>query len=221
MRKIFFLPLAFIFIAGAPAMLAAQNDDFLIVPGERVGAITSDASEDSLRAIYGDDRVESVLVALREGFVCEGSRVLFDNGESLEITWLDVEAKAAPAAVHVNGASWRTGAGVGLGTTLRELEGINGKPFRLAGFSWDGSGSIISWGGGRLAEERARGMAIMLMPDGEAYERVGWREAAQVDGDIEFSSGHPVMQKLNPRVIWLTLFLDPESRRCHSFKRPR
>lgn len=218
MRKIFLLPIALVFIAGATPASTAQNDDFLIVPGDRIGAITRDTSEESLRALYGDDRVVSDLIDLTEGFVCEGSRVLFDNGEFLEITWLDVEAKAAPNAVYVSGASWRTGDGIGIGTSLRELEAINGKPFRLAGFGWDNGGTIMSWGGGRL-EGQTRGMWIILVPDGEAYERVGV-EAGQVGGDIEFSSGHLVMQKLNPRVIRLVLSLDPASRDCHQFKRP-
>lgn len=218
MRKTFFLLITGILMTAATAA-STQNDDFLIVPGVRVGAVTRDASEDSLRALYGGDRVESVLVDLSEGFVCKGSRILFDNGEFLEITWLDVEAEAAPVAVYVTGASWRTGDGIGLGVSLRELEAINRKPFRLVGFSWDNGGTIVSWGGGHL-EGRTQGMLIMLVPDSEAYDRLGV-EAGQVDGDIEFSSGHLVMQKLNPRVIRLANFLDPGTQYCNSFERPR
>jgi hypothetical protein len=218
MRKLFFPLITVILVTGATAA-SAQDGDFLIVPGERVGRITADASEDSLRTIYGDDRVEPALVAMGEGFVCKGSRILFDNDEFLEITWLDTEAKTAPAAVYVNGASWRTGDGIGLGISLRELEAINGKPFRLAGFSWDYGGTIISWGSGRL-EDRIPKTLLVLIPDGEAYERVG-PEAGQVDGDIEFSSGHPVMQKLNPLLVRLGVILDPENKRCNSFEGPQ
>lgn len=214
MRKTFFLPIAFIFIAGASA---AQNDDFLIVLGERVGAITRDASEDSLRAIYGDDRVESVLVARGEGFVCEGSRVLFDNGEFLEITWLDAEAKAMTDVVYAKDPRWRTGDGVGLGISLRELEAINGKPFVLMGFEWDYGGTVISWAGGRL-EGQPHEMWLALMPDAEAYRQVTPGEAEQVAGEREFSSGHPVMQRLNPRLTFLAIDLALEDR-CREFDR--
>lgn len=216
MRKIFFLPIAFIFITGAPDAQAAQNDNFLIVPGERVGAITGDATEDSLRAIYGDDRVESVLVARGEGFVCKGSRVIFDNGEFLEVTWLDTESKASPDSIYVKGESWRTGDGIGLGINLQEIEKINGKPFRLLGFEWDYGGTITSWEGGNL-EGQPGEMWIALTPDQEAYQQTSGNEAGQVAGDSEFLSDHPVMRKLNPRLTFLAVDLDL-TRRCKEFE---
>lgn len=216
MRRIFFLLIAFIFVAGTSAAPAAQNDDFLIVPGERVGAITGDASEDSLRAIYGGDRVESVLVSKGEGFFCKGSRVLFDNGEFLEVTWLDTEAKASPDFIQVKGKSWQTGDGISLGISLQEIEEINGKPFRLLGFEWDYGGTIISWEGGNL-EGQPREMWLALTPDQEAYQQTSGNEAGQVSGDREFSSGHPVMQKLNPRLMFLAVDLDL-ARRCEEFE---
>lgn len=203
--KQFFLFIAFVFAAVAPA-IAAPDDDFLIVAGERVGRITADASEDSLRSLYGDDRVESVLIARGEGFVCKGSRVRFDAGDYLEVTWLDTEAKALPDLVYVNGPSWRTREGVGLGISLRQLEAINGGPFRLMGFEWDYGGTIVSWDDGRL-EGETREMWLALSPDPEAYQRVTIEEAEKVAGEIEFSSDHPVMQKLNPRLRSLAIDL--------------
>lgn len=215
MRKSFFLSIAFVFVAGATTA-AAQNNDFLIVPGERVGRITGDASERSLRALYGDDRVQSVLVGRGEGFVCRGSRVLFDDGEYLEITWLDTESKASPDAVHIRGARWRTGNGIGLGVSLRKLEEINGKPFRLMGFDWDYGGAVISWDGGSL-EQTAGDSILALTPNTEDRVRATPAENTQVSGEREFSSGHPVMQKLNPRLGRLVIFLAPKER-CKTFQ---
>jgi hypothetical protein len=213
LRRIF-LPIALILVAGAPAT-GAPDDDFLIVPGARVGQIAGDASEDGLRAIYGDDRVEPTLVEQGEGFVCKGSRVLFGTGETLEVTWLDTEARSGVEAVHVKGQRWKTSERIRLGITLKEIESINGAPFRIAGFGFDYGGTITSWEDGRLDGLKGR-VGLALAPTQEDYERVPYEELLPVMGDGVYSSAHPVMQRLNPRLVRLVVRL-VQDKRCASF----
>ena len=82
------------------------------------------------------------------------------------------------------------------------MEAFNRRPFLLAGFSWDHSGTQISWRDGRLA----------AAPSSPCNVRVVFAEPAetppfsrQVLGAGRFSSGHPAMQALNPRIdrLWL------------------
>ena len=95
---------------------------------------------------------------------------------------------------------------ISLGTSLKELEHLNGRPFRLAGFAWDYSGTVLSWDKGSLAEEFDGGNGrLLLRLDPRSDSDVPQAEQSQVMGDGDFSSDHPVMQKLNPRVyqvIW-------------------
>ncbi len=208
-----FVPTALIFIAVGSA--TAAPDDFLIVPGVRVGQITGDASEDSLRAIYGNERIQPALVDQGEGFVCKGSRIFFGNGESLELTWLDAETRSGVEAVHVKGRRWNTTEGVRLGITLKELEAINGAPFKIAGFGWDYSGAITSWEGGRLDSLTGRA-GLSLIPKREDYSRVPAEELEPVMGDGVVSSAHPAMQQLNPRLVRLVVRLI-QDKRCYSY----
>jgi hypothetical protein len=54
------------------------------------------------------------------------------------------------AAACAEKSLWRTTYGITQGTTLLELERINRKPFRLAGFDFDYSGTVLSWESGLL-----------------------------------------------------------------------
>ena len=105
-----------------------------------------------------------------------------------------------------------------LGSTLRQIERLNGKPFRLTGFGWDYSGTVVDCNEGRLKEvgcvdpgEPSRGiqgrkLLVRLIPDDE--KRIN-REYQAVLGDREFSSDHPAMQKLNPRIYEMVVFFAP------------
>lgn len=205
MRRI--IPIIGLALLLCPPALAAGDDDFLIVPGERVGRVTTGASEKTLRAIYGKDRVKPHLIHIGEGMVCRGAKVLFENGESLEITWRNTETKTGVVSIGVLGRRWKTKEGVHFGIKLTALEKINGRPFSLAGFDFDYAGTVLSWDGGALAapmpqKANAR-VVIRLMPDNADNRRVSPKERGRVAGDRNFLSSHPIMRKLNPRAYQL------------------
>jgi hypothetical protein len=76
----------------------------------------------------------------------------------------------------------------------------------LAGFGWDYSGTVSSWSKGSLAAELVGDhgyLTLRLGPPSNA--QLPEDEQDQVLGDSDFSSSHPVMQKINPKVyqiIW-------------------
>jgi len=200
------------------ASQAQQTDpDWLIVPGERVGFVTAETTDASLKALFGASNVESVDVYLGEGFTSPGTAVYpSDTTRRIEVVWSD-ETRTVPKEVRLTGDSsvWRTAEGISLGSTLREIERLNGYPFRLVGFAFDYGGTIVDCGRGRLvalgcsvADERGaskgRLMVVRLNPGVDA---LGTSEYRQVLGEREFSSGHPAMQKLNPRVYQLIVFI--------------
>ena len=192
---------------------AQDTHDWLIIPGERVGPITRTTSDTMLTEIFGAQNTEPAEVNLGEGFKAPGTVIYpSDAAKKLEVIWTDA-SRTIPKEIRLTGNSsdWRTEEGITLGTTLKELERLNGFPFRLAGFAFDYGGTITDCGLGRLimlgcneANSRIheRKLALRLTPN---IELRGNNEYRQVVGDRVFSSGHPAMQKLNPMVYQLIL----------------
>jgi hypothetical protein len=182
----------------------AQKTSFQIVPGKNVGAITARTSEADLRKIYGSKNVRAGEVGLGEGESVPGT-ILFPNDQRrrLEIAWKNAKTRKTPDFVQFAGAQsvWKITPNIGLGTTLKTLEQINGKGFVLLGFEWDYSGTVVSWNGGALARRFGkdnRFVTLRLSP--QTYNRALEKDLNAVVGDGEFSSKNKSMQKINPRV---------------------
>jgi hypothetical protein len=191
--------------------LPAQSHDWKIVPGERVGPLTAASTIESLRVAFGAANVRAGSVTADEGFEEPGAVIYPDSpSRALGVVWGEEKAAGHPAYVFVcygqqsaGPCEWKTGEGITNGTSLAQLEKWNGRPFRLAGFGWDYSGAVLSWNGGRLeALVRPAGrVGLRLAPADSALDGPGaQRSYRQVLGDRSFSSGHPAMQALNPRV---------------------
>jgi hypothetical protein len=100
---------------------------------------------------------------------------------------------------HALKSLWKTRYGIGLGTSLKDLEKINRRPFRLAGFNWDYGGTVLSWSDGFLEKDFGSN------GDKKAFFRLSadhshLADTNLVQGDRDFSSGHPVMQTINPSI---------------------
>lgn len=170
----------------------------------------SSASLATLRTTFAmaDVATDSVPLGPVEGQMVPAS-VLFprDPTRRIEIVWKDPVAQRQPRFVRLASGptKWRTAEGITIGTSLRELERLNGLPFRLAGFAFDGAGAVVSWKGGRL-ETRARANCQRRFYV-DSLTAAGRNAAAyrNVRGDGEFSSHSRAMQTLNPRVSSLLL----------------
>lgn len=168
--------------------------------------MTADITEADLRKRCGDD-VDSARIQIGEGETMPGA-VLF-GGDSLrraEIIWKDTVNRRMPARLILRGSKsqWRTDEGISLGTTLHELERLNGRAFTLAGFGWDYGGVITDWAGGALGR-KLPGTMLYLDPGPRQYESA---EYSQVLGDRDYSSAAAPMQRLDPRVA--QIFMDFE-----------
>jgi hypothetical protein len=163
---------------------------------------------DGLVRIHGRENVADGEVNVGEGEMEPGT-ILYSNDptRTLQIIWKDAKTRTAPKRVQLTGdaSKWKTVSNVTLGTSLKELERLNRRPFRLLGFGWDYSGTVTSWSDGELSVAVSHKRALhSLIPsdlDGELYATVG----GQVRGDREYSSGHPAMQSLNPRVYQIVI----------------
>lgn len=136
--------------------------------------------------------------------------VLFPNSVDarLEIIWQDQEQKRTPGRVRVRAGHserWRAPNGVTVGTDLRALERANRKPFRLAGFQTELMGAVRSWSGGNLELPEAKGCRITIHLQPPYDTKQDFAVLRQVKSGREYSSDHPAMQELNPRVVSMVL----------------
>jgi hypothetical protein len=197
----------FLICEGRPAG-APKHASYLIVPNVRVGAITPRTSESELQKIYGRKNVRSTEVNVGEGELEPGTIIYPDDpARTIEVIWKDARGRRHPKRIQLTGEKsvWRTRQGISLGTRLKELERINGRPFVLTGFSWDYAGTVVSWERGKLEKEFERGGRVILRLSDQTNHGLTEREAGSVAGDRDFSSGHRVMQKINPKVYQIVV----------------
>jgi len=181
---------------------------WLIAPSGTSAEIDANTSVADLEKRFGSDNVRKAQVNLGEGEMADGTIVYPDAPvRRVEVVWKD-ESRHGPASVRLAGArsDWGIAPGISLGTSLKEIERLNGGAFTLTGFAYDYSGTIIDWKGGRLSW-LGGGIPhtfIRLQP-GSQTDAAGRSDEASVLGDRTFSSALPAMQRLNPRVYALVV----------------
>ena len=203
----------------------------LTVYGQTSGRKSSTASESSTAAIrsndmaavgrlipdegylirtYGAANVQSEPVDIGEGEFLQGT-VIFprEQARRAQILWKNGNRAMPPESILLSGkmSGWTIGRGITLGTTLKELERLNGGPFILTGFGWDYSGTVLSWENGKLEKGFKSKVILRLAPIERALKTVSRREAASVNGDHHFRSDNKVIQKINPRIYQIIIDL--------------
>jgi hypothetical protein len=172
-------------------------------------------SEADLVRRLGAAQVRAGEVSLGEGQTAPGT-ILFpgDDTRRVEILWHDPEARRAPWWVMLEGTRsvWSVPPGVSLGVPLDSLHTLNGGPFDLFGFDWDYQGTVVSWRGGRLAALDAPGSRVVVrLTPYPGDDAAAWPETEEVAGEQVFSSAHPPMRRLNPRVHALMIVYEEPS----------
>jgi hypothetical protein len=190
---------------------ALPASEWQIVPRRSAGFITLESNEGDLRQHYGSAVVSSERIELGEGETAPGT-ILFpaDSLRRLEILWQDTLKRERPSRLVLRGqrSQWRVNDGISLGTSLQELERLNGRPYTLAGFGWDYSGVVFDWSGGTLDSALA-GIKLYLDPGPAAYESAPY---SQVLGDREYSSDLAPMRQLSPTVYQIFVDFEPAPR---------
>lgn len=168
-------------------------------------AVHATDSESTLVRRYGAVNVKRDSLPGAEGESIWGT-VLFpgDSLRTLYVYWDDSLPFRRPADVRTGpgATAWTVWPGVSVGSSLADVERLNGRPFRLNGFGFDYGGIVIAWDGGRLD-------ALWHPKDATA----GWvgvdfaptRDVAAVEGEGEHSSALPAMRSAEPRVGTLTV----------------
>ncbi len=168
--------------------------------------------------MFGTGNVHQSRVQCAEGSCDEPGTTVVVPGcpDTLEVFWEDTVALSRPSIVtaavslgqygdSIRGC-WRTQEGLGVGTTLQELEGFNAAPFQVAPLGeWDYAGYVGPWLGGRLAnlllaESGPRiGLRVDFITTG-GLTQVQYDSLAKPNRD-SLRSDEPLLRRLNPRVV--------------------
>lgn len=147
-------------IATSPQLTTADTtmneveyqENWLCIPGERVGYINFKTSEKDLIKFFGKQNVSTDKEILTEGGVQKNVTYCFKGlPDELIIRWLNDNLKNAISVSIINKSShWKLPENINIGTTLNELNDINQAEFLFSGFEWDYGGQVQSWGTGNL-----------------------------------------------------------------------
>lgn len=196
MRRAGFALAAILLCTGPARALDANDRSF---ERGRVGAIVAGKTKPAdLAAIFGEGNVKKVQIhAAGGGEEYPGALIHPETPDALEVTFSDDGARIL--SVAINGKNWSSKAGLRMGTSLAELERINGGPFELAGFGWDYGGQVF-----------AKGAALQDMNIFVSPTRGSAQELDAATGDRKFSSRDAVIAKVAPEVVVIEVRFDQD-----------
>lgn len=192
----------------SPSVAHAQKNDWLIVPGQRVGPITAAMTHADLDSLFGKDNVRDQDINIGDLQVAATAVYGNDPSAALAVTW----DKERPSTIYIcfgaqaGPCKWRTATGVRIGLPWRELEKLNGKSFEWTGDGADGQGTVTSWRHGMLEDDPAAcgHLELRLTPSAILENRALSKHQSsllkQVVVGKPYSSGNSLMYELDPVV---------------------
>lgn len=147
---------------------AAENADVWLVTKEKVGKITANMTEADLIAAFGKNNIttEKEIYANGDMPPFEGLTIFKGKADEVQIAWEEGKKgkKIGIIFMRNKGGQWHTKDGIKVGTTLADLNKLNGKSFTFGGLGWDLGGYISDWKKGKLQD---MGVEIRLAYEGD------------------------------------------------------
>ncbi|WP_236975153.1 SH3 domain-containing protein [Membranihabitans maritimus] len=175
------------------------SNDHLIIPGERVGIISFDDTEETLITKIGKDNIMRANLNIGEGETVKGTIVYPNSNEELKIFWQKENfEKLKQVVISKPGSAWQTLSGIHIGSSITTVTEKNGKPFQMTGFQWDYSGTVLNWQGGKLDEN----LKVSFDYDGELSIY------PFLIGDKIIYSDNSSLLKVSPSVRQIVVYFD-------------
>lgn len=199
------MTIAIVMAVSACIPLEPSPPDISAGPSGLPGAVTcdgpfgKDASHESVAAKFGASNVVYEGTALQDGI--EEATILYPNDpiRRLVIFWFDSDKRSRTAEIHISDKSkWTAGPQLRLGLSLKQVEAVNGKPFRLRDFhSIDYDGLVKDWRGGALDWIRNNGceLSAVFAADGKPRDP---KEDTVLSND-------PGLRPAKARLTWIAL----------------
>ena len=184
----------------------------IIEPGARLGPVTGMSSLENLRGALGPRSVSLELVLSDDGKSRVSGAVIYptDSHKRIELAWADTVGKTRPRWARVRNAAswWHTPAGVRIGTTLVELEKLNGRAFTVQSFrAGERRSAVRSWNKGNLADELEKNARIWLAVSASATKA----QMTPISQGNPLPSGDPPLRRLSPHVTEIFVHFVPAS----------
>lgn len=174
--------------------------DRTYVPGKRLGLINAKSTPTSVREAYGEEALVDSLLWGPEGMRYPGFILFGGTDDALEITF---DEGGLSGEIFGNGSHWTSMAdGIRIGTSLRALNELNGRPFTFSGFDWDYGGNVLDWQGGKLEGHR-----LQLEYDNN-YVDFNDEAYMQLLGDHELSSDLAILKDVGIKVSGIYFILE-------------
>ncbi len=174
--------------------LSAYADEFdpadnTIVLGKRVGLIKPGMTSMDIERAYGKKNLKNMDLPGPEGSTFPGAKLFEGTERELEIVW-DPEKEKTKLVfdIRIIGKAWKFDNGLKSGMIVEEVEKINGKPFKIAGFSWD-YGGYANFEGGKLAGK----VSVRFNPSSDEVPDY-------LQGDKQLSSSDKKLRAVKPLV---------------------
>lgn len=163
--------------------------DNTIVLGRRVGLIKPSMTATDIERAYGKKNFKMEQLPGAEGETIAGAKLFEGTERELEIVW-DPEKEKTKVVfdIRIIGKAWKFENGLKSGMTVEEVEKINGKPFQIAGFSWD-YGGYANFKSGKLDAK----VSIRFSPSSDEVPDY-------LQGDKQLSSSDKKLRAVKPLV---------------------
>ena len=142
-----------------------DTNDWMCIPFLRAGPIESTSTIADIKRMFGQQNVLQRTVYGAEGAEKFEVTVVYPGTtDEILVFWRDNIYGAAPERVSIRQeqSRWRTVHGIRPGTSIEELNRINGRSFDFFGFGWDYGGYIKqNWNDGAMA--MMRGISLRLI----------------------------------------------------------
>ena len=139
--------------AGAAFAQAARKpaeNDWLIVPGQRLGPITASTSRARLPALLPGAKFEDT-EEVSEDHTKTAITNVSGGAADMTVYWSTAKrSRITQIVLRSPDAKWRTSDGIRVGMPVSELARLNGAPLTFSGFGWEFGGMIEEWHGGKL-----------------------------------------------------------------------
>lgn len=154
--------------------------EYLIVVGQSLGPIGKGSTLAALHAALERNIIDTDFY-LGEGYSEPGITIYPSSTKAIDV--LLAEGEPTLAEIRHPESPWKTMDGIGIGSTLAEVQAANGAPFELAGFEWDYGGRVTDWGEGKFAAKD-----FFMTFDLEMPEKAAAEDMSQFLGDQIFAS---------------------------------
>jgi hypothetical protein len=191
-------PLVLATLCFSPALAGPASTGF-----DCAGPFARDASHADLVKEFG-----AANVSREDVFAAGDTRpmtVVFprDPERRLMVHWLDDDGRRGLGSIIIRSPAWSAG-GATVGMSVAEVQGLNGRPFKLMDFlGSDDDGQVLDWQGGKLEATLPGGCRIGAVFGVNDTDPDAAQGSPHPDGLL---SEDPDLRKVGPRLYELTVY---------------